>query len=210
MRGYLDLYAQGGFREPGQLDDAVRRMQSEAERMTGLVESLLELARFDEEQTLQRTPIDLASLIDDVIAGSRAAHPDRQITADVDSGMPMISLDGPRVQQLLAGLVANAVTHAPDATVVVRARSIDDGVEIVVVDDGPGLTSEQAEQVFERFYRGDPARARSTGGSGLGLAIASSIAHAHGGTIELTTAPGEGCEFAVCLPGGWTIGSVRL
>jgi K+-sensing histidine kinase KdpD len=74
------------------------------------------------------------------------------------------------------------------------------GCEIIVADDGPGMTAHDAARVFDRFYRGDASRTRRTGGSGLGLAIAQSIVHAHGGTINLHTAPGQGCRFVITLP----------
>lgn len=200
ISGYLDLYAQGGFREEGQLDDVVRRMQSEATRMTDLVENLLHLARLDEEQPLQRTIVNVGSLVNDVVADSRAAYPDRQIDAVIDEAGPPAALDRHKIEQLLAGLVSNALTHAPDASVIVSGRRAASEVAFVVVDDGPGLSDEQAEHVFERFYRGDSARARSSGGSGLGLAIASSIAAAHGGSISLQTSQGAGCQFTVRIP----------
>ncbi|MDJ0767555.1 MAG: HAMP domain-containing sensor histidine kinase [Ilumatobacter sp.] len=202
IRGYLDLYEQGAFREQDQLDDVVRRMSSESNRMTGLVDSLLHLARLDEQQPLAREPVDVAALLTDVVADAHAAHPDRAIEVEPPgSGAALVAaLDRNRTQQLLAGLVDNALTHAPDATVRLRATGSSTEIVVVVADDGPGLADEQAAHVFERFYRGDKARSRTTGGSGLGLAIARSIAAAHGGTIELTTAPGEGCEFAVRLP----------
>ncbi len=200
VTGYIDLYSQGGFRQPGQLDDAIRRIRSEADRMTALIENLLQLARFDEEQPLERSRFELATLVDEVIADSGAAHPGRRVDADIDPAMPPVLLDRFKIQQLVLGLVNNALTHAPEATVTIRCRRRDQAVELAVVDDGPGLSAEQAERAFERFYRGDPARARSSGGSGLGLSIAHSIATAHGGTIELSTAPGQGCEFTILLP----------
>ncbi len=200
ISGYLDLYAQGGFRQEGQLEDIVRRMQSEATRMTDLVENLLHLARLDEERPLQRSIVDVGSLVTDVVADSRAAYPDRQIDAEVDHADALAKLDRHKIEQLLACLVSNALTHAPDASVTVRCRRTATEVAFVVVDDGPGLTDEQAAHVFERFYRGDSARARSSGGSGLGLAIASSIAAAHGGSISLKTSQGAGCEFTVRIP----------
>jgi two-component system OmpR family sensor kinase len=200
ISGYLDLYQQGGFREEGQLDDVVRRLQSESHRMADLVENLLALARLDEQRSLQRSIVDVGSLVTDVVADSRAAYPDRQIDAEIDDAGTPAALDRHKIEQLLAGLVSNALTHAPDASVVVRSRRTASEVVFVVVDDGPGLSDEQAAHVFERFYRGDSARARSSGGSGLGLAIANSIAIAHGGSIHLNTSVGEGCEFTVRIP----------
>ncbi len=200
VKGYLDLYSQGGFREPGQFDDAVGRIQSEADRMTALIENLLALARFDEEQPLQPSSFDLAVLVNEVVADSSVSHPDRSVTSTLDPDVETVVLDRNKVHQLLLGLVNNALTHAPEASVEVIGRVDGDDVVIIVDDDGPGMRDEDAARVFERFYRGDPARARSTGGSGLGLSIAHSIATAHGGSIVLTTSPGEGCRFTVRLP----------
>ncbi len=201
IRGYLDLYAAGGFREPGQLDDAVRRMQGEATRMSDLVEQLLQLARLDEAQELDVTSVDLGRLVRDVVANARAGHPDREIsvTAPAD-GEAEVRVDDDRMHQLVAVLVDNALTHAPDAAIEVSARSSPDGLVIVVADDGPGLDQEDADHVFTRFYRSASSRSRTNGGSGLGLAIAHSIAEAHGGSIALRTALGEGCEFTVQIP----------
>ena len=201
IRGYLDLYAQGGFREPGQIDDVVRRMQAEAGRMGILVEELLQLARFDEGQPLVVAPADIGVLVRDVVADALAGDPDRSIVADAPvDGEAVAEIDRDRIKQLIAALVDNALTHAPDADIEVRAATTADELVIIVADDGPGLTDEHASQIFTRFYRGDSSRARTTGGSGLGLAIAESIADVHGGTIDLRTAPGEGCEFTVRIP----------
>lgn len=203
IRGYLDLYAQGGFREPGQLDDVVRRMQSEAGRMGILVEELLQLARLDEGQALIVAPADIGALARDVVADALAGHPDRSILADApDDGEVVAEVDRDKVKQLLASLVDNALTHAPGADIEVRAAKTADQLTFVVTDNGPGLSAEHASQVFTRFYRGDSSRARTVGGSGLGLAIAESIAVVHGGTIDLRTAPDEGCEFTVRIPDG--------
>ncbi len=200
IRGYLDLYAAGGFREEGQLDDVVRRMQDEAGRMGVLVEDLLQLARYDEGQQLALAPVDVAAVVTDVVANASVANRQRSITSDVPDGGVTAMVDRDRITQLVVLLVDNALTHAPDATVQVRASSTADEVRIEVVDDGPGMDAESADQVFTRFFRGDASRTRETGGSGLGLAIAQSITEAHGGSIELQTAPGEGCRFEVVLP----------
>ena len=102
----------------------------------------------------------------------------------------------------------NALTHTPDGTPVeVHVRSGVLGpdrpvpaVVLEVVDHGPGMPPEQAQRVFERFYRADQARARQTGGTGLGLAIVSALVHAHGGTVAVDTAPGRGATFRIALP----------
>ncbi|MCP3990057.1 MAG: HAMP domain-containing histidine kinase [Actinomycetia bacterium] len=201
IRGYLEVYAAGGFREPGQLDDAVRRMRSESDRMGGLVDDLLRLARLDEEQPLELSLADVGELIRDVCADACNAQPDRDITADAPpTGELMATVDGQKLQQLVAGLIDNAVRYGPEAAVEVQAGSKDEVLTISVVDDGPGLSSEEAERVFDRFYRGDTSRSRISGGSGLGLSIAKSIVTRHRGTIDLVTASGQGCRFTIRLP----------
>ena len=199
IRGYLDLYAAGGFRQPGELDDALRRLQVEAERMNLLVEDLLVLAKFDEEQPLDITTVRVDEVARDVVALALAGHPDRQIDVDAPDEIEAAA-DRLRLHQALAALVDNAVRHTPDdATIRVAATRTAEHVELAVTDTGPGLTAEEAAAVFDRFSRGDRSRARTTGGSGLGLSIARAIVQAHGGEISVTAAPGAGATFTIVL-----------
>jgi len=132
--------------------------------------------------------------------------PQRHIELEVapSSGSLVVLGDDARLRQVLGNLVANALAHTPrDAGITVRL-----GVEpghlavIEVSDTGPGLTPEQAERVFERFYRADAARTRADRrtGTGLGLAIVAALVAAHHGTVEVVSAPGEGTTFRVRLP----------
>jgi two-component system OmpR family sensor kinase len=116
-------------------------------------------------------------------------------------GTPEVLGDEARLRQVLGNLVTNAVQHTPDtADVTVRVGT--DGADAVleVVDEGPGMSKKDALRIFERFYRTDSSRARTSGGTGLGLSIVDSLVHAHGGTVAVTTAPGHGCRFHVSLP----------
>lgn len=200
IRGYLDLYAAGGFRQPGELDDAVRRMRVEAERMNLLVEDLLVLAKFDEERPLDFSTVRIDVLARDVAALTLAAHPDRAVTVDAPAQLE-VEADRLRLHQALAALVDNAVRHTPaDSTIQIAAVTRDGHVELSVNDTGPGLTADEAAVVFDRFTRGDQSRARTTGGSGLGLSITRAIVQAHGGKISASATPGDGATFTIVLP----------
>lgn len=201
IRGYLDVYAQGGFRKPGQLDDAVRRMQGESERMTNLIEDLLQLARSDEGQPLSIEPVDLGAMVADLATDfSSARGIDRLSTTTPEPGEVIARVDRHKIQQLIVGLLDNAVTHAPGAAIRLDVAEDGPNAVVTVADDGPGMTEAEAATAFDRFSRGDPARARATGGSGLGLAIARSLVEAHGGTLELRTSPGAGATFTATIP----------
>lgn len=200
IRGFLDLYEQGAFREPEQLDDMVRRMRIESARMNLLVEELLLLAKLDEQQPLDVALVDLSVLLNDVAASAKAAHPNRtiEVAAIVDAARQVMA-DPLRLQQAVASLVDNAITHT-DAVIALDAQTTATAISITVTDEGPGLAPEVAAHVFDRFYRGDPSRSRISGGSGLGLSIAKSIVEAHDGTITLDTSVSSGSTFSIQLP----------
>jgi two-component system, OmpR family, sensor kinase len=201
IRGYAELHRVGGLRDPDELDDAMRRTEQEAMRMSRLVEDLLALARFDEARPLRLEPVDLAVLVRDAVADARAAAPDREVVAGVAAAV-VVPADPDRLRQVLANLVGNALVHTtPPAVIRVAARSDAEGGALVVGDDGDGMAAADAERATERFFRADPARARARGGTGLGLSIVEAIAAAHGGRVEIDSAPGIGTTVTVVLPG---------
>src|SRR5690606_27789969 len=109
--------------------------------------------------------------------------------------------DDARLRQVLGNLVTNALTHTPpDADVTVRVGTADTDAIVEVADTGPGLPSEDRERVFERFYRADSSRTRSSGGSGLGLSIVAALVAAHDGTVEVESEQGAGSIFRIRLP----------
>ncbi|HXT93040.1 MAG TPA: HAMP domain-containing sensor histidine kinase, partial [Trebonia sp.] len=225
---------------PDELDRLMGRVEAEATRMGVLVEDLLTLARLDQQRPLNRAPVDLLTLAADAVQDARVVQPGRPIDLIVAPGTAfLIDGDEPRLRQVIANLVNNAITHTPAGTSIRvkigrgtlegrtaarpgsarpiagatgqgpwavetdAGRAHDQVVPAVVIDvedDGPGMTAEQAQRVFERFYRADAARNRASGGTGLGLAIVAGLVSAHGGTVSVRTAPGQGADFQVKLP----------
>jgi two-component system OmpR family sensor kinase len=202
IRGYLDLYREGGFRGPRELDDMVRRMSQESSRMHDLVEDLLLLANLDQHRPLRRERVDLGLLVRDAATDAQVLQPDRRIAVAVADDETIDTIgDTYRLQQVVGAIVANALVHThTDTELRLAARTTAEAAELTIADDGPGLRPADAARVFDRFFRGDHSRTRRTGGSGLGLAIARSIVEAHHGTITLDTTPGHGCRFVITLP----------
>jgi two-component system OmpR family sensor kinase len=117
------------------------------------------------------------------------------------NGPVVVTGDEARLRQVAANLLGNARVHTPDGTPVhVRVETTADGALLEVADEGPGLPPHEVERIFERFYRADPSRTRTSGGSGLGLSIVAAIAEAHGGRAIVDSAPGRGTTFRVELP----------
>src|SRR5271166_876986 len=203
--------ATAGGLTPDDLDRIMQRVEKEAARMGLLVEDLLLLARLDQQRPLARKPIDLLSLAADAVHDARLLAPDRTIDLSVQPGAAFLVIgDDARLRQVIGNLMSNALTHTPDGSpieVSIGSGTLDPrvpdsarAVTLDVTDHGPGMAPEQARRVFERFYRADQARTRTTGGSGLGLAIVSALVTAHGGVASVRTAPGQGATFRIALP----------
>jgi two-component system OmpR family sensor kinase len=208
IRGFAELYRMGALREEADVKRTMARIESEAVRMGGLVEDLLTLARADEQRPLQLAPMDLRTLAADALHDTTALDPSRPVSLTGPGGASVAGAafvlgDEARLRQVVTNLVGNAVTHTPTGTAVrIGVGTREDGRAVIeVADEGPGLTAEQAERVFERFYRVDASRSRQDGGgAGLGLAIVAALTQAHGGAVELDTSPGAGCVFRILLP----------
>ncbi|KAA0106145.1 cell wall metabolism sensor histidine kinase WalK [Mycolicibacterium sp. P1-5] len=200
IRGYTELAQRKRDQVPDDVAHAMGRVESEAERMTHLVEDLLLLARLDSGRPLEREPVDLSRLSADVASDAHIAGPDHEWNLDVPSDPLYVIGDDARLHQVVANLLANARTHtAPGTSVTLSLHAQPDAAVLRVVDDGPGIPAELQSEVFERFARGDTSRSRKGGSTGLGLAIASAVVRAHGGSIELNSVPGL-TEFTVRLP----------
>ena len=200
IRGFAELYRQGAARDVEML---MSRIESESRRMGGLVEDLLLLAQLDAQRPLDRKRVDLLALASDAVHDAQLIAASRSIDMSVldGPGTPEVLGDETRLRQVLGNLVANALQHTPEsARVTVRVGTLGDHAVLEVADEGPGMEMVDAQQVFERFYRADSSRTRSSGGAGLGLSIVDSLVRAHGGVVTVRTAPGSGCCFRVALP----------
>ncbi|MEV1244615.1 HAMP domain-containing sensor histidine kinase [Nonomuraea sp. NPDC049750] len=203
IRGFAEYARQNQKADPAEL---MQRVEKAAGRMSLLVDDLLLLARVDQQRPLRMRPVDMLALAADAVHEARILAPDRVISLDVVGGAALIvSGDEVRLRQVVTNLMTNALTHTePGTPVTVRVGAGADTAFFEVGDKGPGLTPEQVERVFERFYRADSARSRHRSGedrgSGLGLAIVQALVQAHGGTVLLDSAPGSGSTFRVELP----------
>ena len=216
--------AANGKLTPEDLDRIMRRVEQESARMGVLVEDMLMLARLDQQRPLDRNTVDLLTLAADAVHDARVVAPDRQINLTVGSGAALLVRgDEVRLRQVIGNLMSNALSHTPAGApidVTLRAGMMAEiqgatatpapaaqgpsGVPVgpaavlEVTDHGPGLSADQAQHAFERFYRADAAR--TTGGTGLGLAIVAALVAAHGGEVWVRTQPGQGATFAIALP----------
>jgi two-component system OmpR family sensor kinase len=207
IRGFAELYRQGAVRSDEDVRRLMERIEAEGARMGLLVEDLLLLARMDQQRPLTFAPVDLASVAGDAVHDAKAVQPDRPITLHLDDSLteaPVVVGDESRLRQVVGNLVTNALTHTPPGTrvaVTVAEAPDDPGMLLLTVaDNGPGMDAADAARAFERFYRADASRTRSAGGTGLGLAIVASLVAAHGGSVDLRTALGQGATVSVRLP----------
>jgi two-component system OmpR family sensor kinase len=206
IRGYAELFQHGLADRPADLDTAMRRIDSESTRMAGLVDDLLLLARLDQGRPLEREPVDLSVLAADAAHDAGAVDPSRTVACEAPPSSTIIGDEG-RLRQLLGNLVANALAYTPAGSPLEVAVVLEpaegrspDRARISVIDHGPGIATDSAPHVFERFWRADSGRVRAQGGTGLGLSIVAAIADAHGGRVLLTETPGGGATFSVEVP----------
>ena len=199
VRAYAELFARGADRRPDDLARAMTGISRESERMSLLVDDLLLLARLDEGRPLDREPVELEQIVGEAVETALTLEPDRHV--DFESEGALVLGDRDQLRQIVDNLLSNVRAHTPAGTPLrVRVGRTNGSATIEVVDSGPGLSGEEAERVFERFYRADESRARASGGVGLGLSIVAAVAEAHGGTVTARSQPGEGATFQITLP----------
>ena len=204
IRGYAELFRIGAARDGADVEKAMSRIEDESARMGVLVEDLLALARLDEVRDAHREPVDLTDLASDAVHDARAVAPERdiQLRGDGDgNGDVVVDGDPDQLRQVLANLVRNALVHTPRGTPIeVGVSAAGHEATLTVRDHGPGLPTQDPDELFDRFWRADPARGRGRAGAGLGLAIVAAIVPAHGGRAQAADAEGGGAQFTVVLP----------
>jgi two-component system, OmpR family, sensor kinase len=203
VRAYAELFDRGARERPDDLERAMTGIQRESRRMGLLVDDLLLLARLDQGRPLECKPVELDQVARDAVEAARTLDPDREIGLDA-AGRVEVEGDRERLRQVLDNLLANVRSHTPPGSAaLVRVSNGGAQAVVEVADSGPGMTEEQLEHVFERFYRGDTSRSRDQGGAGLGLAIAGAIAESHGGSATVVNEGrdgGQGLTVRVLLP----------
>lgn len=202
----IDGYAEAatdGVIEP---DERIwRAIRTEVARLTRLADDLQKVSRAEERQLdLQLVPVEPKEIVDAAVAAATPSFAEKGVVlaSEIASELPQVNVDRDRIGEVLANLLENALRHTPPAGRVTVAASRDpDGLEIAVSDTGEGIEPTHLPRVFERFYRVDRARARTSGGSGIGLAIARAIVEAHGGTITAeSVGRGRGATFRMTFP----------
>jgi len=199
LRANAELYQQGALTERSQVDEAMRRIMLEAERMSSLVDDMLGLARLDQHPERQRDPVDITAVVDDCVERAKIADPSRTWQANAAPGLVTVG-DREMLSRAIDNLLANVRAHTPEGTLAAVTAS-DDGNGSVIVevsDNGPGVPADQLSRIFDRFYRAGSPRS----GSGLGLAIVSEIAAAHEGAAHAVLNHPHGLSITLTLPEG--------
>ena len=201
VESYVEALADGVLPANEENWGAIR---TETARLHRLVDDLQQVSRAEAHQLdLHTAPVPSAELLTDAVTAATPAFTARGVDLDaqIASGMPNVDVDHERIAEALANLLSNALRHTPaGGSVRLIGRHDNRWVEIVVSDTGEGIAPEHLERIFERFYRIDPARSRTSGGTGIGLAITRAIIEAHGGTISAASdGPGRGATLTIRL-----------
>ncbi|EEH64497.1 ATPase/histidine kinase/DNA gyrase B/HSP90 domain protein [Gleimia coleocanis DSM 15436] len=216
LQGYAQLYRIGGI-TPENIPDVMGRFESEANRMNGLVEDMLRLARLDEQRKVNPVPLDLTALAQTAAFDLRALDASRVVQvlnlgasaplpasgSVSEGGLPelFVNADKDQVSQVFTNIISNIVRYTPKGTPVeIMVGRSDQWAVVEFRDHGPGISTEHQEKVFGRFYRVDKSRSRESGGSGLGLSIVSAVMALHAGKASIVTTPGGGVTVRLSFP----------
>jgi two-component system OmpR family sensor kinase len=199
IRGYAELGQRTG-RLPADTARSLERIESESVRMSTLVEEMLLLARLDAGRDRRDDPVALGALLVEAVADAHVAGPDHVWHLELPPDDVEVRGDADQLRQAVGNLLANARLHTPAGTTVTAAlEAAEHGAVLTITDDGPGIDPALRPSLFERFTRGDDSRSRVAGSTGLGLAIVAAIVAAHGGEVDVESAPGR-TAFRIVLP----------
>lgn len=200
ISAYAELFGRGASEQKEDLERLMGGIRVETGRMEHLVADLLLLARLDEGRPMERRSVDLVALCAEAVHTASTVGPEWPVTFHASRPIEVMG-DPTSLRQVIDNLLGNVRAHTPAGTTVrVAVEPETNGATITVADDGPGMEPEEAEHIFERFYRSDPSRSRAHGGAGLGLSIVSAIVAAHGGSVGAEGQVGVGSTFTVHLP----------
>lgn len=205
IKSYLEALDEGALQDKETAARFVGVARQEADRMTRLIQELLQLSRLEAKQSrFHRHAADLEAILVDVTDRFHFQSIQKNISfsAHIPSLLPRVYVDQDKIEQVLDNLISNAIKYTPEggAVTIVAQRKEDGMVEVSVADSGMGIPKQDLGRIFERFYRVDKARSRSLGGTGLGLSISQEIIQAHGGTIEIHSEYKKGTIVSFTLP----------
>lgn len=204
IRAIVEALADGVVEDPETVDRYLHTTQREIRSLSLLIDDLFELAQLEAGGLrLEIRPNSLSDLLSDTLESfsELAARQEVTLQGTVDPGVDPVPMDTQQIGRVLSNLVGNALRHSrAGGTVYVQAAARAERVEVEILDSGEGIDAQDLPHIFERFYRSEKSRSRTTGGAGLGLAIAKGIVEAHGGEISVESALGEGTCFSFTLP----------
>lgn len=201
ISGYIDMLDRWGKQDIAILEESISAIKSEAASMYELIENLLFLARSDQHNyIIHRQPLDIALLVNDIFQETRLIAPNHTIEL-LHNDPVVIQADSTSLKQMLRIFIENSIKYTPAGGVIsILSQVSENHLEITVKDTGIGISPEDSPKVFERFFRVEQSRSKTTGGTGLGLSIAQRIAQHHNSTIALASKLGEGTAVTVKVP----------
>lgn len=204
IKGFVETLLDGAIEEKDTARNFLEIINSEAERLSRLINDVLSLSKIETKRTeIEKIPLQIADVINKVVAllSPIAQNKKIELSVDLSSALPIIEADEDMMGQVIINLTENALKYTPTGgQVQIKAIPFDNGVKIMVKDTGIGIPEKSLPRLFERFYRVDKARSREMGGTGLGLAIVKHIVEAHEGTIEVESQLNHGSVFSIYLP----------
>jgi signal transduction histidine kinase len=182
------------------VQDSLQVIEEEADRLTGLIENLLDASRLQSGSLpIKRAEVNMLALADRTARKMQTQTTQHQIEVDFPVDFPIVVADEVRLEQVLSNLIGNSIKYAPGGKIRISGQKRQDSVIVCVSDEGPGIPPEDIPHVFDRFYRA-PEMARQTKGAGLGLYLSRAIIEAHNGHIWVDTEPGKGVRICFSLP----------